>query len=253
MTTWVLLRGWTREAGHWGGFIAHLQAQLPAGDRVVAPDLPGNGVRHAEASPTSVAAMVEALRSGLRAAGETGPFAVLALSLGGMVALEWARAHPGELQACVLVNTSMRGAAPFWQRLRPSSYPRLAGILRPGLQAVERERRILGLTSNLRSRDAQLPMDWAALASRHPVSRANVLRQLRAAARFGIPEAAPAVPLLLLASEADRLVSVQCSRALAARWSVLLRLHPSAGHDLPLDAPHWVASEAVEWWRSLPR
>lgn len=252
MTTWVLLRGWTREAGHWGGFIADLRAQLPGGDRVIAPDLPGNGARHCETSPTRVAEMVEAVRSQLRASGETGPFVLLALSLGGMVALEWARAHPGELQACVLVNTSMRGAAPFWQRLRPVSYPRLAGILRPGLQAVERERRILGLTSNLRSQDKQLPTEWAALASRHPVSRANMLRQLRAAARFEIPEAPPAVPLLLLASEADRLVSVQCSRALAARWSIPLRLHPSAGHDLPLDAPHWVASEAVAWWRSAP-
>ena len=47
--TWVLLRGLTREAGHWGGFGATLARALAAGapdgrpPRIVALDLPGHG------------------------------------------------------------------------------------------------------------------------------------------------------------------------------------------------------------------
>ena len=41
--TWLLLRGLTREAGHWGRFPQQLQAALP-GARILAIDLPGNAV-----------------------------------------------------------------------------------------------------------------------------------------------------------------------------------------------------------------
>lgn len=253
MTAWVLLRGWTREAGHWGGFPATLQASVPQGDRVIARDLPGNGARSAQPSPTRVQGMVQALREDLQAAGEQGPFVVVALSLGGMVALEWASSWPQELAGCVLINSSVRGAAPFWQRLQPASYPRLLRILSPGLSLLERERSILALTSNLRTQDAQLPLAWAKLATEHPVSRTNTLRQLCAAARYRIPAQPPKVPVLLLASGSDRLVSPACSRSLADRWNLPLRLHPLAGHDLPLDAPDWVATEATRWWAGLQR
>lgn len=253
MTAWVLVRGWTREARHWGGFTANLQARLPAGDRVLAVDLPGNGKRHAQASPRHVDGMVQAVRAALPAHGVQGPVVLMALSLGGMVALRWACLHPGEVAGCVLINSSVRGLAPFWQRLRPSSYMRVLELLRPGLHLAERERRILALTSNLRSHEAALVGQWASYAQQCPVTRLNVLRQLQAAARFRMPEILPAVPMLLLASEGDRLVSPQCSRAMAGRWQAPLRLHPAAGHDLPLDAPDWVVSETLRWWRSLPR
>lgn len=253
MTTWVLLRGWTREARHWGSFNATLQSRLPPGDQVLALDLPGNGQRHAEASPRHVDHMVQAVREALLQHGRQGPVAVIALSLGGMVALRWSCLHPGELAGCVLINSSVRGLAPFWHRLRPTGCLRVLGLLRPGLPLLERERRILALTSNLRSHDAMLAAQWAAYAQQCPVTRTNVLRQLQAAARFCTPAMLPAVPLLLLASEGDRVVSPRCSQAMAGYWQAPLRLHPAAGHDLPLDAPDWVASEVLRWWRSLPR
>lgn len=252
MTTWVLLRGWTREARHWGSFSAALKARLPAGDQVLALDLPGNGQRHGEASPRHVDGMVQAVREALPRHGGRGPVALIALSLGAMVALRWACLHPGEVTGCVLINSSVHGLAPFWHRLRPSSYLHVLGLLRPRLPLLERERRILALTSNLRSHDAMLAARWAAYAQQCPVTRVNVLRQLHAAARFCAPAMLPAMPLLLLASEADRLVSPLCSQAMAGRWQAPLRLHPAAGHDLPLDAPDWVVGEVLRWWRSLP-
>ena len=54
--TWVLLRGLTREQGHWGNFPHRLAAALPPGSVVLTPDIAGNGTRHAEASPATVGA-----------------------------------------------------------------------------------------------------------------------------------------------------------------------------------------------------
>lgn len=248
MTTWVLLRGWAREARHWEEFPQVLAAALPPGNRVLALDLPGNGARNGEPSPASAAAMVGALRADLQRHAPGGPYGVVALSLGGMVAWQWACERPQELAACVLINTSVGARSPFWRRLRPAAYLPLLGLLRPGLGPLEREHAILALTSNHRAADAALAERWAAYARERPVSVADAVRQLVAAARYRAPPAAPRVPILLLAARADRLVSAQCSRSMGQHWQLPVRTHESAGHDLPLDAPQWVAAEVARWW-----
>ncbi len=45
-TTWILLRGLVREQAHWEGFAERLASALGDGHRVLALDLPGNGVLH---------------------------------------------------------------------------------------------------------------------------------------------------------------------------------------------------------------
>jgi len=57
--------------------------------------------------------------------------------------------------------------------------------------------------------------------------------------------------LLLLAGVGDELVDPVCSRRLAEQWGVELRLHPSAGHDLPLDAADWVIAQVAAWHPTL--
>lgn len=239
MTTWVLLRGWAREAGHWGAFVDLLRASVPPGDAVLPLDLPGNGERHREPSPVRIADVVVRGRESLQAMRARPPYRLLALSLGGMVALEWARTHPLEVAGCVLINSSFAGLSPVWHRLRPGALLQLAALLRPGLDAQRRERALLRLTSNRPIRP-EVEREWVACAQQRPVSGLNVLRQLSAAARYRLPGERLPVPLVLLASQEDRLVSVRCSRALAAAWRVPLHVHPDAGHDLPLDDPEWV-------------
>jgi pimeloyl-ACP methyl ester carboxylesterase len=172
------------------------------------------------------------------------PWHLLAMSLGGMVSVAWAQAHPEEVAAQVLVNTSLRPFSHFWQRLRPASYPALAGLILPGSTPEDWERAVLRLTSN-GAHDEVLPR-WLALHRAQPVTRRNALRQLLAAARYQAPRRAP-VPTLVLASERDRLVSCACSRALAAAWQCELHLHPQAGHDLALDDGPWLAAHAAHW------
>ena len=85
MDTWILLRGLTREASHWGAFAGDFQTALPQA-KVVALDLPGNGQLHALPSPLTVQGMVAACRAELARQGVLPPFHLFAMSLGAMVA-----------------------------------------------------------------------------------------------------------------------------------------------------------------------
>ncbi len=243
MAAWIFLRGLVREQRHWGEFPAAFRRAVPDAD-IVMPDLPGNGSARLAASPASVAAMVEACRAGLRARGLHGPYRLLALSLGAMVAAEWCARYPEEVAGAVLVNTSMRPFSRFHQRLRWQNYPAIAAAAFSG---AARERIILRLTSNRHGADQALAAAWSAIAREAPVARRNALRQLWAAARYHAPAAPPPVPLLVLASRGDRLVDPACSQRLAQAWQAPLRLHPDAGHDLPLDDGDWVAQAVAAW------
>ena len=249
--TWVLLRGLAREQRHWGDFADRLRSQTGA-TRIVALDLPGNGSRHAEASPMQVETMVDSARAELRERGLAAPYRLVALSLGAMVAIEWAARHPGELCSAVLVNTSARPFARWHERLRPRAAGALVAAALTG-DVEARERAVLRLTSAHPGRrvDALLA-DWSRWQRERPVARASILRQLVAAARYRAPVSAPRVPVLVLASAADRLVDPVCSRRLAEAWRVELRIHPSAGHDLPLDDGAWIVAQIAGWLASRP-
>lgn len=72
MDTWVLMRGLTRESGHWGRFVGLLQDRFPAA-RIVALDLPGNGRLKELRSPSRIGAAMETCREQLRALGIAPP------------------------------------------------------------------------------------------------------------------------------------------------------------------------------------
>jgi pimeloyl-ACP methyl ester carboxylesterase len=180
---------------------------------------------------------------------------LLAMSLGAMVAVEWAHRHPQEIASAVLVNTSLRPFSAWHQRLRPRHYPALIGVLWPGRDAHTREAVVLRLTSRRRFTAAQkmaIVDAWVALRERHPVSTANALRQLLAAARYRAPAQAPGVPLRVLVGAGDGLVDPGCSRRLAQAWRLPMAEHPTAGHDLALDDPDWVAAQVETWARLKP-
>ena len=242
--TWIFSRGLTRSSAHWGRFIAEFEAALPA--RVITLDLPGNGLLWHEQSAASVAQMAQWCQQEIERRGIHEPVGVLAMSLGGMVAAQWALQQPQVVRELVLINTSMRPFNPFWLRLRPASFFSLLKLALTGATPQAWEREILRLTTH-HARDDVLQA-WCAERVQRPVSAQNAMRQLLAAARFRAPENGPQVPTLVLAGAHDRLVSVRCSEELAKRWGTALYLHPSAGHDLTLDDGPWVA-DAVQRWR----
>ncbi len=243
MDTWIFLRGLTRSSAHWGAFIAEFEAAMPA--QVIALDLPGNGGLWQERSATTVDAMAQWCRQELQRRGIVGPVGVLAMSLGGMVAAQWALQQPQQVRELVLINTSMRPFNPFWQRLRPAALLRLVALALTAASKQRWEREILRLTTRHARQDVL--QAWCAERVQRPVSGRNALRQLLAAARYRAQRQGPRMPTLVLAAEQDQLVSVQCSRVLARQWGADLQLHPTAGHDLTLDDGPWVAAELRRW------
>jgi pimeloyl-ACP methyl ester carboxylesterase len=255
--TWVLLRGLTREARHWGDMKLLLAQQIEKGDvasghQVLTIDLPGNGASVRQTSPCSVHGMVEAARKQLEADGARPPYALVAMSLGGMVATDWAQRYPAEVARLVLINTSMRPYSRFTERLRPASWPHVAVLALMWRSAQHAERTIHRLTCNREaSRDEDLTT-WVAIRQSAPVKAKSALRQLIAAARFRCAPTPPRCPVLVLSSTADRLVDARCSAALAAAWLAPHYRHPWAGHDLPHDDAPWVAERVAGWLQQRP-
>jgi alpha-beta hydrolase superfamily lysophospholipase len=110
-----------------------------------------------------------------------------------------------------------------------------------------REKTILQMTSNLYPDSEQLLQRWVSYAKENKVSATNALYQLIAASRYRSPRSIPDAPILLLSSENDRLVNSRSSVSLAQNWSLPIAIHPSAGHDIPLDDADWVCENIRQW------
>ena len=234
---WYFLRGLVRGRHHWHGFIEAFERRFP--DRKIGLlDLPGNGELFLERSPASVPKMMERVRQDFLAQKIPGHDGfIFALSLGGMVGIEWLLRYPEDFQGAVLVNTSLAHLSPPWQRMRP-------GAVVNGLKTIgnithyDKEILLLENTSNCSDQYEIVAKEWAKEREIHPVSVPNSLRQILAAARYK-PARKPTQNILLLSSTADRLVSFECSKAIAVNYNWKLQLHSSAGHDLTLDDPKW--------------
>ena len=247
---WVLLRGLSRESGHWGAFPELLREALETqqpGAQLVLLDLPGNGEHCHETSPMQVSRMVEFCRAQLASRGVRGPVHLLAMSLGAMVSSEWAYRYPEELSGTVLINASVRPFSPVYRRARPFNYLALLLLSLTRLGLRQREAKVLRLTTRMLAQPAVVLDDWVELQRKRPVGLRNTVRQWLAAARYRASLVRPKVPVLLLCSQADALVDWRCSQALSRAWGAPLRLHTQAGHDLPLDDGLWVARAVRDW------
>jgi pimeloyl-ACP methyl ester carboxylesterase len=238
---WIFLRGLARESGHWQDFPQRFETYFPR-RQVDCLDLPGTGVLFKENSPTSIAGITDSIRK--RAPTPSGRTYLLSISLGSMVAIDWVCRYPDDFRGVVLINPSFSKLSPFYRRLKWQVWPKaLRAILARG---ARRETAILALTTNLLSDPQRIVEDFTRLQNSRPIRLENSLRQLWAAFRF-IPAAnLPPIPVLLLNSKQDRLVDSQCSQVAAARWSLPLKTHATAGHDLPLDDPQWILDQINE-------
>ncbi|WP_166263432.1 alpha/beta fold hydrolase [Marinobacter caseinilyticus] len=239
---WILLRGLTREQTHWGNLCDRLADALP--EHCFHPvDLPGTGVHYKERSPSTIAGIRRQVQRHVEHI--PGPYGIIALSMGAMVALDWAQnARGGEIQQLVLINTSS-GFSPPWRRMKPTALPRLLRLIAHH-DVFHREVGILNLTSN-KTATIATKKAWYSIQRQRPVSLTTALRQLVAAIRFRPAKQRPLPDALLLASLGDRIVDWRCSRTLERRWQWVLRVHAEAGHDLPLDDPAWVVERITEY------
>jgi pimeloyl-ACP methyl ester carboxylesterase len=244
----ILLRGLAREAAHWLDFPDLLQHALGDDYQLHLVDFPGCGKYFREDALTTVAAMTDHARheidvATIRARNEA--IYIVGISMGGMVALDWAQRYPDELRGLVLINSSA-GNQPLSWRLQPSAWLRMIHALIAS--SNEREAAVLSLVSNNRDDYPLHIKQWRNIQLQRPVTRKTILTMLRAAARFH-PHHECTVAGLVIASEQDRMVSVRASNDIARQFNWPIIHHPSAGHDLPMDNPQWLAGKIAQWIR----
>lgn len=243
-TKWFFFRGLIRESGHWNGFIEKFSSRFPV--EVCALDLPGSGKLYQTECPTSIEEMVHILRKDfLNLRGEKNY--LFCISLGAMLGLQWSKMYP-DFSGGVFINSSVKGLNPFYQRLRWQNYGKILSTLFSSDQTY-REKTILELTSNKHAGSNQIIDAWVRIQKERPVSRANAIRQLRAAISFSPPSELSLSKSLILRGMGDRLVHPSCSEAMAKKWNIPMRSHPEAGHDLTLDAPDWALDQVADFFR----
>ncbi len=235
----LLLRGLAREERHWGPFPKMLEQRIK-GIKTHFLELPGVGKKVNHDAYTSISDYTNELREEWIYLKEdfSGPWAIVAISMGGMIAMDWANRFPEDMKALVLINSSAGNLSPPHHRFSPSAMKMLLKLFfREDYE--EREEAILKLTTNLLKVDKEIIAEYASYSSESPLKRASFLKQMYAASRFEVPQSLKA-PLLLLAAKKDRLASFKCSKAIGKRLNTKLYLHKEAGHDLPLDDAPWV-------------
>ena len=234
-----LFRGLIREKRHWGSFLVHLKETFP--DALITTiDIPGAGDYFTSPSPLSIRGMVEQMRQDyLKHKTSNEDSHLIAISLGGMISVEWLKHYPKDFDRATLVNTSFGGISPIHHRLMPNAFLFLLKV--PVLKGRMKESRILELVTNHQDIFSETLDMWEGIQKERPVSLANTFRQLFAGACFKVGNFVPPIPVQLLASTKDRMVSIKCSRAIAEKWKLTLEEHPTGGHDLTVDDPKWVA------------
>lgn len=251
-----LLRGLARESRHWGDFISDLEtAYRDHGKslRIEQIDLPGTG-RHSEMiSPLTIDGIADFARDKMReilakeVEKNIEPAThrrLVAISLGGMVAASWVSRYPSDFHSLVLINSSFRGISKAQERLRWDSWWRIPFVL--GANLPEAEAQILKWVSNRSDRRTDLLPKWIHIQETRPVLKTNLSIQLLAAARFQAP-AHLLKSTLVLSSRQDRMVHPDCSVGISRHYKTDMQHHPTAGHDMTIDAGPWVASRIVEW------
>lgn len=223
----VLLHGWALNAG----LFASLAPALARSHRVHAVDLPGHG-HSAPSGQGSIGALVAMLDQAF--GDEAAPPDVLGWSLGGLLALAWARAHPRRVRRLVLVGTTPKFvASEDWPHaMAPETLRRFADELRVAPRATLQRFVTLQVQGSEEGRAALATLRKAlfARAAPDPSVLTDALHELAAAdVRADVP--AIRASALVIVGERDTLAPPEASTWLANTLpDARLVVVPGAGH-----------------------
>ena len=236
----LFIRGLTREVGHWRGFEKKFQLKNP-NSNVMVIDLPGSGEFYQLTSPIHIDDYVHYVRNHFLQKKKDGLVVLIAISMGGMIALRWGELFPEEISKIFVINTSVSNLSNVFERFNILQFFKmLPNLLSSNIR--KKEKAVLQLTTNhFNITDAELDF-FEELQVKHPVSKKSALFQIWAASKYKLNDTL-SVPVIVITSLKDGLVSSNCSKKISQKLKAPLIVHPSAGHDLPLDDPDWLLSE----------
>ena len=219
-----------------GGLFASLLPRLALRHRVHVVDLPGHGhsapLEPATLEPATLDDMVDAIAAHF--ASESEPLSVLGWSLGGTVALRWARRMPERMARLVLVGVTPRFVAGSgWpQAMAPETLQRFGDELSVACRLTLQRFLTLQVQGSAEGRStlAELRRQLFARGEPEPAAIASSLAIL-AAADLRADAALIRTPSLLIAGEHDRLTPPAAAAWLAQALpnGQLLEI-PGAGH-----------------------
>lgn len=248
----LFLRGLTRDRRHWWKFPEIFKSVNP-GASLYFLDFPGVGTQNHRESPSTIQGIRADLQRQMRAKIDSGEWPkegwnLFAVSLGGMVGMDWISNEPGLFKKAVIANSSAGSHSTFPERFRVQNIPRILKALAVFKPEVS-ESIILSLTSNFEEKNKDYLENAIRFRYESPLTRRTFFAQALAGVRYRLPNSIQ-TPLLILGSEKDRLVSVECSKKIADALRVPIVLNPTAGHDLSLDDPKWLSTEIKKFSES---
>ena len=137
---WVILRGLTRQIGHWRDFQPLLEK---SSEGVCALDLPGIGTEKNRSCPLTIKGNTEDLRErwleDKNSKSETSEWGILGISMGGMIAMDWAHRYPHDFSRIVVINSSSSDSGSHIQRFSLFGwYHTLLSLMKRDPEASER-------------------------------------------------------------------------------------------------------------------
>ena len=216
---------------------------LSSSYRVIAPNLPGFGGRQGAAGAATMDAFADDISS-LLVDLDTGPVVLAGHSMGGYVALAFARRHPDLLRGLVLIAT----------RSGPDS-PEVAAGRGAAAEKVN--------SSNIEGMVDGMVPKMLAPVNRNSESLAAIRGFMMSSSRDGVigallgmanrPDSTPglsgiSVPTLVVTGADDEVIPPEESEALAAAIpGARLRVLPDAGHMVAWEQPEAFARELRDW------
>jgi pimeloyl-ACP methyl ester carboxylesterase len=241
----VLLHGFPLDSRMWA---AQVPALTSAGHRVIAPDLRGFGQSRSDQPFTiqSLADDVHALLAGLGAL----PVVLAGLSMGGYVALAYAKKYPDDLRGLMLLDTKAEadtaegkdGRQKMIDLVRKDGAKAVADQMMPKMLAKDAAAQRPQVAQELRRLMEATPpetIEHALAAMRDRPDRSGELSSIR-------------VPTLVIVGESDAITPPQGAEAMAKNIpGATLETIRGAGHMSPMEQPEQVNRALTAFLNSM--
>jgi pimeloyl-ACP methyl ester carboxylesterase len=245
-----LIIGLSKESEHWDDdFIEYLKKSYGIDENdLVKMDIPGSGVLLDQKTPDSLKEIARKMRAHYHNKIDRSKKRIcISVSLGAMIAMEWACMFKEDFEQVVFVNASFTGISPVYKRVQPKAILMFIKIFCT-INAVKKEQRILALCSNKEGVRKKNLSKWVTISKTRPVKKGNLIRQVISGA-LNNPSQGASAGLLFIGAKHDRLAHYSCSVAAHKKWGgdFVLIDDPSVGHGVHIDDPQHLSSIIYNW------
>lgn len=226
----VLVHGFPLDLRMWQHQIDHFSGRF----RVIAPDLRGFG-KSESSQPFTIASLASDLRALLRGI-DALPCVLAGLSMGGYVALAYAKMCPTDLTGLILADTRAAGDTADGKAARNKM---IETVRSGGAKSVAEQMLPKMLSDHTRAHQPRLEGTMRDMMEHcSPTTIEHALTAMRDREDYTDELPSIAIPTLILVGEHDALTPPDLSRAMHERIPrSQLAIIPNAGHMSPLENP----------------